>query len=128
MSGGVNPRLGALCELMLPGVRENAGLHVYDGPVADLSPAGVAGHLAAIADARRTTPPEGDAFDEAQLRAFEDATVTRFDRLVEHRRNPYPHLDNLDLASYDREYAPLAEREDARRRHPLAWPEAIDNA
>ncbi|MCU1461375.1 MAG: hypothetical protein JWO37_1450 [Acidimicrobiales bacterium] len=128
MSAGVNPRLGALCELMLPGVRENAGLHLYDGHVADLSPAGVAGHLAAIAEARRVTPPERDPFDEGQLRAFEDAMVTRFDRLAEHRRNPYVHLDNLDLAGYDREYAPAEAREEARRRHLAAWPDAVDNA
>ena len=113
---------------MLPGVRESSGLHVYDGRVADLSPTGVAGHLAAIGRARESTAPESDPFDEAQLRAFEDTTVLLFDRLGQHRRNPYVHLDNLDLAVYDREYAPAAERAESRRRHLAAWPDAVDAA
>jgi hypothetical protein len=113
---------------MLSVVRENAGLHVYDGRVADLSPSGVDGHLAAIARAKEATPPERDAFDEAQLDAFEDAIVTRYGRLAEHRRNPYVHIDNLDLAVYDREYAPAEERTEARRRHLAAWPDAVDAA
>jgi hypothetical protein len=113
---------------MLSGARENAGLHVYDGRVADLSPAGVRASLAAIERARAEHRPEPDAFDEAQLRAFEDAAAVRFGRLAEHRRNPYVHLDNLDLACYDREYAPAQERADARRRHLAAWPDAIDAA
>jgi hypothetical protein len=45
-----------------------------------------------------------------------------------HRSNPILHLGNLDLACYDREYAPAAERAQARSRHLAAWPEAIDAA
>ena len=45
-----------------------------------------------------------------------------------HRRDPGLHLANLDLACYDREYAPAAERDAARAAHLAAWPDAIDAA
>src|SRR5947209_2572876 len=35
--GHMEPRLQAVCDLMVPVVRENAGLHVYDGTIQDLS-------------------------------------------------------------------------------------------
>jgi hypothetical protein len=51
-----------------------------------------------------------------------------FGELEDHRTNPLVHLDNLDLSVYDREYAPASQREDARRRHLAAWPDAVDMA
>ena len=45
-----------------------------------------------------------------------------------HRRNPLYHLGELDLASYDKDYAPEAERFAARAAHLAAWPEVIDAA
>ena len=51
-----------------------------------------------------------------------------FGELEDHRSNPLVHLDNLDLAVYDREYAPASERAAARRRHLAAWPDAVDMA
>src|SRR5438067_434488 len=111
---------------MLPTVRENAGLHVYDGLVQDLSPSGVRAGLARVGTGRPDGGPAGH--DDAHLRAFEDLLRTSFLELEEHRANPYAHIDNLDLSVYDREYAPAPERADARRRHLLAWPEAVDGA
>ena len=113
---------------MLSTVREGAGMHDYDGRVQDLSPGGVSGGLAQLDEARRRGPAEPDALDEAQLSAFEATLIVRFRELEEHRRNPYPHLDNLDLAPYDREYAPAEVRDQARRQHLAAWPDAVDAA
>src|SRR5439155_3182818 len=62
------------------------------------------------------------------LRAFEDMLHVAFTVIDEHRTNPYVHIDNLDLAVYDREYAPPEARADARRRHLLAWPDAVEGA
>ena len=122
----MEPRLRAVCDLMVPNVRENAGLHVYDGLVQDLSPAGVRAGLARLGVGR----PDGDPddHDEAHLRAFEDLVRVGFTVVEEHRTNPYVHVDNLDLAVYDREYAPAAERTEARRRHLRGWPDAVEGA
>ena len=38
------------------------------------------------------------------------------------------HLAELDLACYDRDYAPAAERDAARAEHLAAWPRVIDAA
>ena len=40
--------------------------------------------------------------------------------------NPLPHIQNLDLSCYDREYAPEPERRRAREAHLAQWPEAVD--
>ena len=45
-----------------------------------------------------------------------------------HRRNPMYHLGELDLACYDKDYAPAAERQAARAAHLAAWPAVIDTA
>lgn len=116
-------RLRAVCDLDVPTARELAGLHEYDGRVQDLSPEGVRAGLAALGGA-----PLDDPHDEAHLAAFEAGRRTELGALAEHRRNPLLHIANLDLAGYDREYAPTAEREAARRRHLAAWPEAVDMA
>src|SRR2546423_6145637 len=121
----MEPRLRAVCDLMIPNVRENAGLHDYDGVIQDLSPDGVRAGLA------RLPEPDGGApadHDEAHLHAFEDMLRVSFGELEDHRTNPLIHLDNLDLSVYDREYAPAGEREEARRRHLAAWPDAVDMA
>src|SRR5437870_5115081 len=120
----VNPRIETLCLLAVPEVREYAGLHRYDGEVQDLSPSGVA----AVLDRLGQGPVEADPHDEAHLRAEEAGARATFALVQEHRRNPLHHLDNLDLAVYDREYAPKEERDDARRRHLARWPDAVDAA
>jgi hypothetical protein len=118
-------RIRALCDLMVPTARECCGLHDYDGVVQDLSADGVRSGLAAIGGPEGTTSLE-DAHDEAHLAAFEDSARVVYGELALHRVNPLFHVSNLDLACYDREYAPAAERAAARRTHLAAWPEAVD--
>lgn len=124
----IDRRLRALCDLRVAEVRESAGRHEYDGVVQDLSPAGVRSGLDALDDVWADTPDPVDAFD-GSLQDFA-ATALRLvlGSLEDHRRNPVHHLGNLDLAGYDREYAPAAEREHARQRHLAAWPDAVDAA
>lgn len=124
----LSPRLRAYCDLQVPEVREYCGRHEYDGKVQDMSPAGVRSGLAALAASAGGDPPLADRHDEAQLAAFTRRTEVEFGELELYRRNPIYHLMNLDLSSYDREYAPLAERDAARTAHLAAWPAAIDGA
>ncbi|WP_461022645.1 DUF885 family protein [Thalassiella azotivora] len=104
-------------------VREGSGLHEYDGRVQDLSVAGVRDALAALGG-----EPLADPHDEAHLAAFEAGLRWSLGEHERHRRDPLLHAMNLDLACYDREYAPVEERERARRQHLAAWPEAVDAA
>jgi hypothetical protein len=124
----LTPRLRAVCDLHVAEVREGSGRHEYDGQVQDLSRAGVRAGLSRLADATRADPPLADAHDEAQLTAFADAARVAFGDLELHRRNPAVHLANLDLACYDRDYGPAAERDRARGQHLAAWPQAIEAA
>ena len=39
-----------------------------------------------------------------------------------------PHLANLDVSCYDREYAPAEQRAEARTGHLSAWPAAVDGS
>jgi hypothetical protein len=119
----MEPRLRALCDLGVALAREGAGRHEYDGQVQDLSPAGVRRGLAALGG-----DPIPDPYDEALVAAQEAAVRAFFGELRLHRRNPMPHLENLDVSGYDREYAPAAERAAARARHLAAWPEAVDGS
>lgn len=106
-------------------MREWVGMHErFDGVVQDLSPTGVSKALSRLGDG----PPEADGHDEAHLSAAEAELHSTFGVVEEHRRNPLPHLGNLDLSCYDRQYAPLPERERARRSHMAAWPDAVDAA
>jgi hypothetical protein len=121
----LNPRVRAICDLSVAESRENSGRHEYDGVIADLSPAGVAAGLARVRDARAEGAALDDPHDEAHLRAFEDAQQVVYGDLELYRRNPVFLLGELDLACYDKDYAPEAERAAARSRHLAAWPEAI---
>jgi hypothetical protein len=120
----LDTRLAAVRELMIAEVRESAGLHSYDGVVQDLSEAGVAAGLAALGAGGSGS----DDQDEAHLAAFEHGLHWYFGDYQAHRRDPLLHLGGLDLACYDREYAPEAERAQARRAHVALWPAAIDIA
>jgi len=42
------------------------------------------------------------------------------------RWNPLPHIQNLDVCCYDREYAPESQRHRAREAHLAQWPAAVD--
>jgi hypothetical protein len=120
----ISDRLQAIWNLHMPEVREYAGLHQFDGRVQDLSPAGVAELLGALG----AGPPEPDEHDEAQLRAAEAGARASFELAEVHRWNPLVHLANLDLACYDREYAPAEARAAAKTAHIAAWPEAIEGS
>jgi Bacterial protein of unknown function (DUF885) len=124
----LTPRLRAACDLSVAEVREYSGRHEYDGKVQDLSPAGVSAGLSALAQACAADRPLSDPHDEAHLTAFISATQVALGDLALHRSNPGYHLSNLDLACYDRDYAPQQERDAARRAHLAAWPDAIDAA
>lgn len=117
-------RLRAVCDLTVSCVRDMAGRHEYDGLVQDLSPQGVRTGLAALGRG----PLPGDPYDAKHLQIFEEAVRVQLGELELHRRNPLEHLGNLDLATYDREYAPEAERNAARLAHLARWPEAVDSA
>lgn len=116
----MNERLRAVCDLSVATVRENAGLHQYDGVVQDMSPSGVRAGLARIGG-----PALDDPHDDAHLAAFEDAAVAYFGELEMHRRDPMCHLFNLDVTCYERAYAPAEERAAARRRQLAAWPDGV---
>ncbi|MGO8875134.1 MAG: DUF885 family protein [Acidimicrobiales bacterium] len=121
----VSRRVRAVWDLDISEIREYAGVHDYDGVVMDLSPSG----LRAALDRLGPTGPEerlADPHDEAHLDAFERGAVALVELAEMHRWNPFPHLSNLDLACYDRQYAPEAERSAARRAHLARWPEAVD--
>src|SRR5262245_47311099 len=124
----LSPRLRAVCDLDIAEVREYSGRHEYDGVIQDLSPSGVRKGLARLAEAASTGEALDDAHDEAHLAAFENQTRVAFGELELHRRNPLPHLGALDLAVYDRDYAPAEERDRARLAQLAAWPPAVDAA
>src|SRR5919107_3528316 len=124
LAPAMNQRLRALCDLSMGSAREYVGLHQYDGRIEDLSPDGVRAALARVGDG----PPTDDPHDEAHLAAFERLARLELGELELHRANPLYHIAALDVSSYDREYAPAAERAEARRRHLAAWPDAVDAA
>ncbi len=124
----LTPRLRAVCDLQIPEVREYSGRHEYDGQVQDLSPGGVRAGLAGLAKAIAADRPLADSHDEAHLAAFTRRAEVEYGEFELHRSNPIYHLGNLDLAGYDREYGPQAERDAARRAHLAAWPDAIEGA
>jgi hypothetical protein len=133
----MDDRLRNVCDLSVAELREGAGLHDYDGLIQDLSPSGVTNALARLSGSgtngrhRSDTVgpgPLADAHDEAHLVAFETHAKVWFGDLQLHRINPIVHIGNLDLACYDRDYAPLSQRIDAKRHHLARWPEAVDMA
>ncbi|HEY7487003.1 MAG TPA: DUF885 family protein [Streptosporangiaceae bacterium] len=124
MTDDLHPRLRAVCDLLLPEVREFAGRHEYDGRVPDYSVAGVRATLARLGQGDRLADPH----DEAHLAAVEEGLRVAFGELELHRRNPLYHLEVLDLACYDRDYAPADERERAKLAHLARWPDAVDAA
>jgi Bacterial protein of unknown function (DUF885) len=119
----MDERLRALCDLSVATAREFVGRHEYDGMIQDLSPTGVASGLAALGG-----PAYDDPYDDALVAAKEEEARAVFADLALHRRNPLLHVQNLDLAGYDREYAPAADRAAARSAHLAAWPAGVDAA
>jgi hypothetical protein len=124
----LSPRLRAVCDLDVAEMREYSGRHEYDGKPQDLSPGGVRSGLARLAAARDGGERLADPHDEAHLTAAEDLRQVTFAELEMHRRNPLLHLVELELATYDRDYAPAAERATAWAEHLAAWPRLVDAA
>jgi hypothetical protein len=124
----LSPRLRAVCDLDVASVREDSGRHEYDGKPQDLSPDGVRAGLARLVAARVDGERLADPHDEAHLSAAEDLRRVIFAELDLHRRNPILHLAELELAAYDRDYAPEAERAAAWAQHLAAWPRVVDAA
>src|SRR5215470_3721884 len=122
------PRLRAVCDLDIAEVREYCGRHEYDGVIQDLSPGGVRKGLARLGEAAGAGEPLEDAHDEAHLAAFEARARVEFGELELYRGNPLPHLAALDLAAYDRDYAPAEDRDRAKQGQLAAWPQAVDAA
>jgi len=122
----MNPRLKAICDLDVASTREYIGLHDdYDGVVPDLSPDGVRARVARLGSGAAPGP---DPHDEARIRTVEQTMRLELGELELYRRSPLWHIGELDLSSYDRDYAPAEQRAEARRRHLAAWPDAIDQA
>ena len=124
----LSPRVRAVCDLHVHEAREYAGRHEYDGKPQDLSPAGVRAGLARLATARDGGERLADPHDEAHLSAAEEHKWVVYAGLELYRRNPLMHLGELDLACYDRDYAPREERDAARAEHLAAWPEVTEAA
>lgn len=121
--GDFQARLRAVNDLTVPMAREWAGIHSYDGVIQDLSPDGVRRGLKSLPP---PLPPQDH--DEAHLATFEQALRVRLGEQEDHRRNPLLHLENLELAPYDRSYAPEGQRREARARHLAQWPDAVGMA
>ncbi len=117
------PRLRAIADLIPGSMREGAGMHEYDGMAADLSPEGVRVALTGLGG-----EPLDDPHDEAHLTAFESGLRYELGELEWHRANPLHHVGEMDLSSYEREFASGAERDAARIRHLKLWPTLADNA
>src|SRR5271166_4969517 len=124
----LSPRVRAVCDLDVAEAREYGGRHEYAGKPQDLSPAGVRAGLARLAEARADGGRLADAYDEAQLAAAEEHKRVEYAELELYRSNPLRHLGELDLACYDRDYAPREQREAARAEHLAAWPRVADAA
>lgn len=119
----MDDRLRAVCTLLMPSVREEGGVHDYDGTISDLSPAGVSRALAGLGG-----EPYPDPAIEAHVTAFENFARVWFGDLQFHRRNPDVHLRNMNLMLYERGYAPAEARRQARNRQLALWPDAVDMA
>ncbi|MGH3240693.1 MAG: DUF885 family protein, partial [Spirillospora sp.] len=117
-------RVRAVLDFYRRRAREYLGRHEYDAEIQDLTPDGVRHGLARLGQGPRLADPH----DEAHLTVFEEWTRTAFGEVAEHRSNPRLHLDNLDLTSYDKDYAPEADRATLRRRHLARWADAVDIA
>ncbi len=122
------PRVRAVCDLDVAEAREYSGRHEYDGRIQDLSPGGVRDGLARLAAAAASGDRRDDPHDESHLSASERRAQVGYGELELHRSNPLAHLAEMDLACYDREYAPAEERERAKLAHLALWPQAVDAA
>ena len=115
----LDPRVRAVCDLNVAEAREYGGRHEYDGVPQDLSPAGVTARARQLAAARKAglraaRPARRGA--PAGVRGLQPGDV--YADLELHRRNPLFHLGELDLACYDKDYAPAP---NGTRPAPRTW-------
>ena len=114
----LDPRVRAICDLNVAEAREYGGRHEYDGVPQDLSPRawrpGWPGWRRPGSPARRRTTrtTRRTCARSRSCSGWSTATCEL------HRRNPMFHLGELDLACYDKDYAPEAERDARPRRAP----------
>jgi len=108
----------------VPVIRELAGVHEYDGAVMDLSPSG---RKAALERLGPSSPAErlADRHDESHISAVEQGARAEGEAEIL-RWSPLPHIENLDVSCYDREYAAEPQRRRAREAHLAQWPAAVD--
>ena len=124
----LTPRLRAVCDLDVAEMREYSGRHEYDGKIQDLSQRGVRRGLDRLAAAAAGGHRLDDSHDETQLATFEEHARVSLGELELHRRSPALHLAAMDLACYDRDYAPREQRDGALLAQLAAWPQAADAA
>ena len=124
----LTPRLRAVCDLGVAEMREYSGRHEYDGKIQDLSQHGVRRGLDRLAAAAAAGHRLDDSHDETQLATFEEHARVSLGELELHRRSPALHLAAMDLACYDRDYAPREQRDGALQAQLAAWPQAADAA
>src|SRR5262245_50717546 len=123
--GGVGATFQALADEILdslfafhPSVAQWAGLHEYDGQVADYSTAAVRARVAQLHDqvARlgRIDPaglPRDAAHDHALIGCGLESELWDWEQIRAHERHPLTFLNVVDVANYiKRNYAPLGER------------------
>jgi uncharacterized protein (DUF885 family) len=111
-----------------PSLGRSAGLHEYDGKVADYSAAGIAARLArvekeraelAAVDPRKLSADE--ALDLALLLQRADMTLFQGRDLETFRRSPQAYEELFSVNLYlDRDYAPVAERAERLLAHEEA--------
>ena len=111
-----------------PSIGRGAGLHAYDGKVADYSAAGIAARLARVekeraellAVDRRALGPD-EALDLALLLQRADMTLFSGRDLDVYRRSPQAYEELFSVNLYlDRDFAPLAERAERLLAHEEA--------
>ena len=125
----LEPRVRAICDLNVAEAREYGGRHEYDGVPQDLSHDGVAAGLSRLAAARQFVPARSTTRTTrrtcARSRSCSGWSTPTLSCTGATRCY---HLGELDLACYDKDYAPAAERHAARAAHLAAWPAVIDAA
>ena len=124
----LTPRLRAVCDLDVAEMREYSGRHEYDGKIQDLSQHGVRRGLDRLAVTAAGGHRLDDSHDESQLATFEEHARVSLGELELHRRSPALHLAAMDLACYNRGYAPREQRDRALLAQLAGWPQAADAA
>jgi uncharacterized protein (DUF885 family) len=111
-----------------PAFARGAGLHAFDGKIADYSAAGIAARLARVENERaelravdRSHLTADEALDLALLEQHADATLFWGRDLEQFQRSPMAYEELFSVNGYlDRDYAPIAERAERLLAHEEA--------